>query len=58
MNPALEQIRFHTRRHFLRHSAAGIGGIALQAMMAKDLARGASPAGPGNPLAEIGRAHV
>lgn len=51
MNPALEQIRFHTRRHFLRHSAAGIGGIALQAMMAKDLARGASPAGPGNPLA-------
>ncbi len=51
MNPALEQLQFHTRRHFLRHSTAGIGGIALNALMANDLARGASPATLSDPLA-------
>ena len=48
MNPFLERIQFQTRRHFLRHSTAGIGGIALNAMMGSDLARGASP----EPLSE------
>lgn len=51
MNPDLERIQFHTRRHFLRHSTAGIGGIALNALMANDLARGASPSQQGDPLA-------
>jgi len=51
MNPDLERIQFHTRRHFLRHSTAGIGGIALNALMANDLARGASPASLSDPLA-------
>ncbi|MEQ1840460.1 MAG: DUF1501 domain-containing protein, partial [Verrucomicrobiales bacterium] len=51
MNPDLERIQFHTRRHFLRHSTAGIGGIALNALMANDLARGASPASLNDPLA-------
>ncbi len=50
MNPELERIQFHTRRHFLRHSTAGIGGIALNALMANDLARGASPATLNDPL--------
>src|SRR6056297_527794 len=48
MNPLLERIQFQTRRHFLRHSTAGIGGIALNAMMGSDLARGATP----EPLSE------
>lgn len=48
MNPQLERIQFQTRRHFLRHSTAGLGGIALNAMMANDLARGAAP----EPLSE------
>jgi hypothetical protein len=51
MNPELERLQFHTRRHFLRHSTAGIGGIALNALMANDLARGASPSSLGDPLA-------
>ena len=51
MTPDLERIQFHTRRHFLRHSAAGIGGIALNALMANDLARGASPISLTDPLA-------
>ncbi len=51
MNPELERIQFHTRRHFLRHSTAGIGGIALNALMANDLARGSSPASLNDPLA-------
>ena len=51
MNPALEQLQFHTRRHFLRHSTAGIGGIALNALMANDFARGVSPASLSDPLA-------
>lgn len=51
MNPELERLQFHTRRHFLRHSTAGIGGIALNALMANDLARGASPASLSDPLA-------
>ena len=51
MNLELERLQFHTRRHFLRHSTAGIGGIALNALMANDLARGASPASLSDPLA-------
>jgi hypothetical protein len=50
MNPELERLQFHTRRHFLRHSTAGIGGIALNALMANDLARGASPSSLSDPL--------
>ena len=51
MNPEFERLQFHTRRHFLRHSTAGIGGIALNALMANDFARGASPASLSDPLA-------
>jgi hypothetical protein len=51
MNPHFEQLQFHTRRHFLRHSAAGIGGIALNALMANELARGAEPHKIEDPLA-------
>ncbi len=34
MNPFLENIQHHTRRHFLRNSTAGLGGIALQSLLA------------------------
>ncbi|HQZ28927.1 MAG TPA: DUF1501 domain-containing protein [Verrucomicrobiales bacterium] len=51
MNPHLDQIQFQTRRHFLRQSAAGLGGIALNALMANDLARGATPVQIDDPLA-------
>lgn len=51
MNPHLDQIQFQTRRHFLRQSAAGLGGIALNALMANDLARGATPVRIDDPLA-------
>jgi len=47
MNPQLEQLRFLTRRHFLRHSTAGIGGIALNALLAEDGVAGVpAPGGP------------
>lgn len=49
MNPFLENIQLKTRRHFLQQSAAGIGGIALNALLAKDVE--AALGGSGNPLA-------
>ncbi|MCA9120810.1 MAG: DUF1501 domain-containing protein [Planctomycetaceae bacterium] len=33
MNPALAKIQANTRRHFLQQSAAGLGGIALSALV-------------------------
>ena len=33
MDPRLESIELNTRRHFLRQSAAGIGGIALNCLL-------------------------
>lgn len=36
MNPFLEKIQLGTRRHFLKHSAAGLGGIALNSLLAQD----------------------
>jgi len=33
MNPKLEQIRQATRRHFIKHTFAGLGGIALGSLM-------------------------
>ncbi len=38
MNPVLEHLQLRTRRHFLRQSAAGIGGIALGTLLASDAA--------------------
>ena len=36
MNPALENIQLRTRRHFFKQSAAGIGGMALNSLLAGD----------------------
>jgi len=49
MSPHLERIQLDTRRHFLRHSTAGLGGIALNALLA-----GESPGAVSNPLAPRG----
>ncbi|MCH1407683.1 MAG: DUF1501 domain-containing protein [Verrucomicrobiales bacterium] len=46
MDPRLERLQLATRRHFLRNSTAGLGGIALNAFLA-DEAKSAT----GNPLA-------
>ncbi|MFM9964104.1 MAG: DUF1501 domain-containing protein [Planctomycetaceae bacterium] len=43
MNPHLEQIQNRTRRHFFKETGAGLGGIALAAMLAKE-----APAATGN----------
>lgn len=45
MNPYLENIQQQTRRHFLRNSTAGLGGIALNAFLAEE-----SQAAQTNPL--------
>ncbi|MEM0967723.1 MAG: DUF1501 domain-containing protein [Verrucomicrobiota bacterium] len=45
MDPILDHHRQKTRRHFLRHSTAGLGGIALNALLGKELSAAA-----GNPL--------
>src|SRR3990172_6874297 len=55
MNPMHEKLRHVTRRHFLRESTAGIGGLALAMMLRRDGALGGgnawgAPAGE-NPLA-------
>ncbi|MDF1810593.1 MAG: DUF1501 domain-containing protein, partial [Verrucomicrobiales bacterium] len=34
MDPRLEKLQLGTRRHFLQQSAAGLGGIALNALLA------------------------
>ena len=36
MNPRFEAVQTNTRRHFLRQSTAGIGGIALSTLMNND----------------------
>ena len=38
MNPQFEQLQHRTRRHFLRESTAGLGGIALASLLAKESA--------------------
>jgi len=50
MNPLLEKLQLRTRRHFLRESAAGIGGIALNAFLASEAA-GKSPSTSDSALA-------
>ncbi|WP_164103701.1 DUF1501 domain-containing protein [Candidatus Laterigemmans baculatus] len=60
-DPRIERLQLNTRRHFLRHSTAGIGGIALNALLMRDgcaaPASGAERSGPermgagANPLA-------
>lgn len=47
MDPRLERIQLATRRHFLRHSTAGIGGLALNALLGGNL----SAAADNNPIA-------
>jgi len=49
MNPKLEILQAMTRRHFFKHSQAGLGAIALASMLSKDAP--AAPAAAANPLA-------
>jgi len=53
MDPRLERLRLKTRRHFLAESTAGLGGIALSALMAEEAG---AAAGGDNPMAAR-RAH-
>jgi hypothetical protein len=50
MDPNFERLQFLTRRHFLKQSMAGIGGIALASLLKND-AIAAALAEPNNPLA-------
>src|SRR6056297_3945644 len=34
MNPTIQRVQNQTRRHFLQHSSAGLGSIALAGLMA------------------------
>jgi len=44
MNPKLEQIQQATRRHFIKHTFAGLGGMALGSLMnPKAMAKPADP---------------
>ena len=36
MNPILQSLQFQTRRNFLKHSACGLGGMALTTLLARD----------------------
>jgi uncharacterized protein (DUF1501 family) len=38
MNPRFEHLQHRTRRHFLRESTAGLGGMALASLLAKESA--------------------
>ncbi len=51
MDPRLERVRHITRRHFFQQSQAGLGAIALGAMLAKDAPAESTSAQPPNPLA-------
>ena len=53
MNPLLERLQLQTRRHFLKQSTAGLGGIALNALLAGEgVADNAIASDPtANPLA-------
>ncbi|MCA9231361.1 MAG: DUF1501 domain-containing protein [Planctomycetales bacterium] len=46
MDPRLERLQLQTRRHFLRQSTAGLGGIALSSLLANDAAASRSAANP------------
>lgn len=46
MDPRLEKIQLGTRRHFLKHSAAGLGGIAMNALLAENSQAAANPLMP------------
>jgi hypothetical protein len=50
MNPALEHLQNRTRRHFLRESAQGMGGMALWSMLGRE-GVAAPDISPVNPLA-------
>tara|TARA_R110002096_G_scaffold147220_11_gene306946 strand:- start:21551 stop:22993 length:1443 start_codon:yes stop_codon:yes gene_type:complete len=51
MDPRLENIQLQTRRHFLRQSTAGLGGIALNAMLASEASAGVvNPLAPRKPV--------
>lgn len=43
MHPVLEHLHLRTRRHFLRQSAAGIGGIALGSLLQSENATADTP---------------
>ena len=49
MNPAHEYLQNHTRRHFLKESTAGIGGIALSSLLARDTQAVTNPLAPRKP---------
>ena len=48
MHPKLEILQAMTRRHFFKHSQAGLGAIALASMLSKD-----APAAPTGPVAAV-----
>jgi hypothetical protein len=49
MDPRLEQLQLHTRRHFLRQCQLGVGSVALGSLLARDLTAATQAAE--NPLA-------
>ena len=51
MNPRIEALRHITRRHFFKESQAGLGGIALASMLAKDAPADVSTSRTADPLA-------
>lgn len=50
MNPRLEQLQHATRRHFLKQSAAGVGGMALGSLLGGGIARGGDARSNMDPL--------
>lgn len=56
MNPILQRLQLRTRRHFLQQSTAGLGGIALSALMADE--NSAAERSAANPLAPQKPHHV
>ncbi len=51
MDPRLERLRHVTRRHFLRETQAGIGGMALAALLAGEARPSSDSSRAENPLA-------
>lgn len=51
MDPRLEALRHRTRRHFLRQSSSGLGGIALASLLGRESPAAGPPGGPEHPLA-------